>query len=134
PGIVRPFLERDIPQVTELHRRVFRIAATPSAPLERAYQVYLSGFASDASQTHRDLHSLVYEDTRGKVVGFLSVRSQPMWIRERRVLAAVSSQFVVDESHRSTLAGLQLMKAFLSGPQELSVVDEANEDSRTLWH
>jgi hypothetical protein len=50
------------------------------------------------------------------------------------MLAAVSSQFVVDEGHRSTLAGLQLMRSFLSGPQELSVADEANDSSRKLWH
>jgi hypothetical protein len=133
-GIVRPFLERDIPQVTDVHRRVFRVAAAPSAQLERAYHTYLSGFASDNSRAHRDLHSLVYEDARGAIVGFLSVRPQPMWMTDRIVLAAVSSQFIVEEGHRSTLAGLHLLKAFLSGPQELSVVDEANEGSRTLWH
>src|SRR5580704_1932886 len=129
-GIVRPFLERDIPQVTDLHRRVFRTASTPSAQLERAYKPYLSGFASDNSRAHPALHSLVYEEGNGTIVGFLSVRRPPMWIRERLMLGAVSSQFIVDEDRRSTLAGLQLLKAFLSGPQELSVVDEANETSR----
>src|ERR1700674_1268815 len=94
-GRVRSFLERDIPQVSDLHRRVFRVAARPSAQLDRAYQLYLSGFASDNSRAHPDIHSLVYEDARETIVGFLNVRPQPMWIRDRPMLAAVSSQFVV---------------------------------------
>jgi len=59
---------------------------------------------------------------------------QPMLIREKPILAAVSSQFIVDPSRRSTMAGLQLLKTFLSGPQELSIADEASEYSRKLWN
>jgi hypothetical protein len=80
------------------------------------------------------LHSLVHEEGNGAITGFLGVMPRPMLIRSRPILAAVSSQFIVDPSRRFTLAALHLLKAFLAGPQELSFADEASEFSRTLWN
>jgi len=134
PGIVRPFQMTDIPQVAELHRNVFRISVQPRFQIERQYLDYLNEFILDNTWGHTGLHSLVYETAGGTIVGFLGVRPQPMRIREKPMLAAVSSQFIVDRNHRSSLAGIHLLKAFLAGPQELSIVDEASESSRKLWH
>ena len=52
---------------------------------------------------------------------------RPMWMKGRLIRAAVSSQFIVEPESRFNLAGVQLLKAFLSGPQDLSLADEANE-------
>src|SRR5882672_10191881 len=131
-AIVRSFQAQDIPQVAELHRRVFRLAIQPSSQIADIYRPYLNEFLSDKLRTHPNLHSLVSEGPGGSIVGFLGVRSQPMWIRNRPLLAAVSSQFIVDDNFRSTLTGIQLLKTFLAGPQELSIVDEAGQDSRRL--
>jgi hypothetical protein len=54
-------------------------------------------------------------------------------MRETSIQAAVSSQFVVDARFRSTMAGIQLLRTFLAGPQDLSIADEASLDSQTLW-
>jgi hypothetical protein len=49
------------------------------------------------------------------------------------VIAAVSSQFVVDPRGRAELHGVTLLREFLSGPQDLSIADEANSITRALW-
>jgi hypothetical protein len=45
----------------------------------------------------------------------------------------VSSQFVVDPDSRVGFVALKLAKAFLDGPQDLSIADEANDVSRKIW-
>jgi len=39
-GFVRPFTEDDIPEVAELHRKVFRTAAESSPKLRTSYVTY----------------------------------------------------------------------------------------------
>jgi len=79
------------------------------------------------------LSSLVYEEGTGKIGGFLGVMLRPMWMRDRLIRTAVSSQFIVEPESRFELAGVQLLKVFLSGPQDLSLADEANDASRSIW-
>ena len=133
-GKVRPFLEQDISQVADLHRRVFRTASQPSPQLEGAYHAYFKKLFLNYSQGKADLHSLVHEEGDGTVTGFLGVMPRPMLIGDKPVLGALSSQFIVDPSRRFTLAGLQLLKAFLAGPQDLSYADESSDFCRTLWN
>jgi hypothetical protein len=54
-----------------------------------------------------------------------------LWKGER-VLARISTQFIVDPASRG-LAGLELLRAFFSGPQDISIADESNRHSRTIW-
>ena len=132
-GDVRPFREQDISQVAELHRRVFHTPPAPSAQLESAYYSYFNRIFLSHPMRHTELPSLVHTEAGGRITGFLGVMPQPMRIRNKSILAAVSSQFIVDPDSRSTLAALQLLKTFISGPQDLSLADEAGEDSRKLW-
>jgi hypothetical protein len=132
-GRVRPFEKPDISQVADLHRRVFRTASKSSPQLERAYDAYFNRLFLNNPGGYDNLPSLVYEDDNRTITGFLGVVPQPMWLHGRPILAAVSSQFIVEPSRRSTLAALELLKAYLWGPQELSLADEAGESSRKLW-
>jgi hypothetical protein len=129
-GQVRPFIHDDISQVAELHQKVFGMSDKWSPELYRSYfsEVFLLNPWYDKS-----LCSLVYEEGNGKIGGFLGVMPRPMWMKGRLIRAAVSSQFIVEPQSRSKLAGVQLLKAFLSGPQDLSLADEANDFSRALW-
>jgi hypothetical protein len=129
-GQLRPFVDDDISQVADLHRRIFGVRDKGSPELYRGYlhEVFLNNPWYDKS-----LCSLVYEEGSGKIGGFLGVMPRPMWMKGRLIRAAVSSQFIVDPESRFKLAGLQLLKAFLSGPQDLSLADEANDSSRALW-
>jgi hypothetical protein len=130
---VRPFVEADIPLVAELHRRVFRTGDAPSADLERRYRTYLRGIFLNNPWYDEEMSPLVYEDADGSIAGFLGVMPRRMSIRGRPIQAAVSSQFIVEPGRRSTMAAVHLMKTFMSGPQDVSIADEANYQSRKLW-
>ena len=129
---VRPFVRRDIPEVSDLHRRVIRTANRLTPQMERAYESYFRTVFLENPDANEDVPSLVY-DNGGTIAGFLGVTPKRMMLRDRPVLAAVSSQFIVDPAYRSSLAAVQLLKDYFNGPQELSVTDEANDQSRHLW-
>ncbi len=137
-GPIRPFVKDDIPQVADLHQRVFGVDGKPaeqpiSAGLLKAYADYFESIFLRHPWRDETLPSLVYEDRDGRVTGFLGVMARPMSFRGQPIRAAISSQFIVEPDTRSTGAGVRLMKAFLSGPQDFSLTDEANNASRKLW-
>ena len=130
-GSVRPFVETDSSQVAHLHHRVFAPPRPFDDALEAAYRAYFSRELHNSSGADASCPSLVFEEG-GKITGFLAVVHRPMKFRGKAIRAAVSSQFVVDPASRG-LAGIQIMKSFFEGPQDLSLTDEANDDSRRLW-
>lgn len=132
-GNVRPFTEEDIPQVADLHRRVFHTGDAFTLDLQRSYRSYLMRIFLLHPWRDQGMSSLVYQEANGDIAGFLGVMPRPMSMQGRPIRAAVSSQFIVDPARRSTLAAVELLKAFFSGPQELSIADEANDASRRLW-
>jgi hypothetical protein len=126
---VRRFVDEDIPQVTELHRRVL-VNAPRGTVQAAAYRKYFEDIflrpADDGVLT-----SLVYE-RHGDICGFLGVAQRAMRFKRSPILAAVCSQFVVDPKERG-LAGLQMLKACFAGPQVLSIADEAGDNARKMW-
>jgi hypothetical protein len=129
-GQVRSFLEYDIPQVADLFVRVFVGGKRPSPPPLRSY--YEETFFHNPWYDEA-LPSLVYEDHRGEISGFLGVIPRPMSLNGCALQAAISMQFMVEPASRSSLAAVQLLKTFLSGPQDLSITDGANDSSRKIW-
>src|SRR5881296_1240974 len=119
-GFVRPFTEDDIPKVAELHRKVFRTAAESSPRLRAAYVVYFRKIFLDNPWYEEDLPSLVYQNTDGTIGGFLGVVPRTFSNGGKPIRVALSSQFIVDPRHRAGLVAVQLIKKFLSGPQDLS--------------
>jgi hypothetical protein len=79
------------------------------------------------------LPSLVCEADDGRVVGFLGVVPRRMSMNGQLLRAAISSQFVVDPASRTGLVVARLAKAFVDGPQDLSIADEANDVGRKIW-
>jgi hypothetical protein len=132
-GTIRPFTERDFEPVADMHRRVFNTGDRLSPPLLQRYQAYFREVYFQNPWMDSRISSLVFETPEGQVAGFIGAVPRRMLAFGRPITAAVGTQFVVDPSQRSALAGLQLLKAFLDGPQDLSIADEANEDSRRIW-
>lgn len=130
---IRPFTEADIPEVADLHRRVFHVRPESSPALLAAYRGWLVEVFLDPARREPGIDSLVLEDAAGAIHGFLGAVPRRVRIHGESSLAAVSTQLVVDESHRSQLAGVRLLRAFLSGPQDLSIADEAGDGARRLW-
>lgn len=69
----------------------------------------------------------------GRIAGFQAVLPRRMLLRGRPIRVAVGCQLMVDPDKRHSLTALRLMKACLSGPQDLTLADGANDASRRLW-
>ncbi|HKQ75624.1 MAG TPA: hypothetical protein VJ810_18140 [Blastocatellia bacterium] len=80
-----------------------------------------------------ELSPLVYQESDGRIVGFLGVASRRMMLRDRPIRMAVSFHFMVESESRSTMAGVQLLRTFFSGPQDLSLTDGAGHIGRKVW-
>jgi hypothetical protein len=78
------------------------------------------------------LPSLAYEDSSGRVVACLGVMPRPMKFRGNAIRAAVGHHFIVERSKKGALAGVELARRFLRGPQDLALA-EGNEFSRRIW-
>jgi len=128
-GRVRACVEADLPRLVELHRRVWG----PSPALPRAeFTAYLGEILFDNPCIDGGLPSLVYEDAEGTITGCLGVMPRRMWWKKRRIVVAISHNFMVEPGSRSTLAGVQLLKTFFAGSQDLSIA-EGNTASRRVW-
>ena len=128
---IRAFEPQDLAAAAVLHQCVFGRGQPGPYDLSKREQ-YLSDVFLNRADTASGVMSLVCEEGQ-KVVGFLGVVPREMTFMGKPVLAAVSSQFIVEPEHRSTKVGLQLLRAYLKGPQDLSIADEANSSARILW-
>jgi hypothetical protein len=126
---VRPFVEADIPQVANVHRAAFRLGNGPSLAAYRDYftRVFLDNTGGNP------IASQVYEQPDGRIAGFVGIVPRRVTLDGRHYQAAISSQFIVDPASHVGLVALRLTKAYLEGPQDLSIADEANDVSRKIW-
>ncbi len=128
-GHVRPFRPDDLPDVVGLRRRLFRFTERPS-PAELAD--YCERMFCANPWLDDELPSLVYEDQRGQVVGFLGVLPRRMTFQDESIRVAIGTQLMVSPEARG-LAGWRLVRAFIAGPQDLSLSDLGNDAVRLLW-
>jgi hypothetical protein len=129
---VRPFVkETDMPQVADLHRLVFGRGQRASPGQLDPHQEYLGEVFLNNPWRDDALPSLVYEDDDDRIIGFLGVMPRPMVMNGRRLRVAISSQFMVHPQRRGRV-GLQLVRAFFSGAQDLSIT-EGGDLLRTIW-
>jgi hypothetical protein len=107
------------------------VRADPDGP-ERYHAYFRDVFLRGPSQDP-SLPSLVYQGTTGAISGFLGVVPRRLTMNRRHYQAVISSQFVVDPGSRIALVAVALVKAFLEGPQDISISDEATDTSRRVW-
>lgn len=130
---IRAFREEDIPQVTDLHIKVFGAGFLKDSPeLREEYLAYFKQVFLDDRWRNEDAGPLVHQDRDGKVTGFIGSALRPMVWGGQPILARVSAQFMVDPESRGWV-GVNLLNRFMRGPQDLTIVDEANTASRLLW-
>lgn len=124
---IRPLVRDDIPQIAELHRSAFGARS----PVRRLRE-FLADILCGHGWTDDEIPSLVWQDDDGRITGCIGVMVRPMRLDERPVRAAISHNFMVDARRRHLLPAVALIRAFLSGPQDLSLAD-GNATSRRLW-
>src|SRR5262245_17044670 len=128
---IRPFTEADIPHAADLHRRGFALPERPGQ--QEAYAKYFRTTFLESPSADPECPSLAAVDNDGRIIGFLGVVIRPMYLDREPIRAALSSEFVVDPNWRNHAVGLEILKRFFSGPQDLSFTDEAVEPSAIIW-
>lgn len=127
---VRPLEAGDIDQVAALYNRTL-LRRRNDPP--RALAVYLREFYLDGPFRAPDIHSLVHVAGGGEISGFVGVHMVPYRIGERTVRAAFCGALMSAERDRDPLVGARLLKAFLAGPQDLSMSETAIPRSQAMW-
>src|SRR2546427_4150829 len=85
-----------------------------------SYPAYFTRVFLDNPSRDVRLSSLVCEEGGGRIVGFLGVVPRGMSMNGQRLLAAISSQFVVDPAGQAGLVAVRLAKAFLRSEEHTS--------------
>ncbi|HWU60395.1 MAG TPA: hypothetical protein VN112_00065 [Ensifer sp.] len=127
---VRPLAADDIGAVTALYYRILRQGkAAPPAALA----AYFRAFYLDSPYRDPDIPALVHVADDGRVSGFVGVHLVPYLLGERKLRAAYCGALMSEDHESDPLAGARLLKAFISGPQDVSLSETANVISETMW-
>lgn len=126
---IRPLQSADIPSVASLFMAIMRGSqgTPPGSLVDYLRSLFLEGPAADA-----DICSRVYI-RNGGVAGFIGVTVQAMQAGNRRIRAAICGNLMVRDHRQDPLAGARLLRAFLAGPQDLSLSETAGDASLAMW-
>lgn len=127
---IRALERADLPRVSALFELVMRSGREEPNP---RVAEYFSRVVLDDPWADPEIPSLVHTDADGGIVGFIAASTRRMRLDGRAVRMAVSSNLVAHPDWRSRGVGVLLNRKLLAGPQELTVADRANDDSRALW-
>lgn len=123
---IRPFEAGDIDRVAALYQTTF---AKPGAKASSKLAQCLKEFYLEGPGADPDIPSLVHVGDHGAISGFVGVNVVPMTFSGRQMKAAFCGALMVEDPKRDPLAGARLLKAFLSGSQDLSISETANKTS-----
>ncbi len=126
---IRVLTENDIPGVAALFARVYPDYRWRS---QAACESYFYEMFFDNPWRGLDLPSWVAEENN-RVTGCYAMIPRPMSFRGRPIRVAVGCQIMVDPERRRSLTALQLAKACISGPQDLTLADGATDQTRHGW-
>jgi hypothetical protein len=127
---IRSLERRDLGEVASLH------AGAADMAQDRAYVDRLAAFFERTLFDHpwadAEIPSLVYEES-GEILGFLASNVRRMRFDGRAIRMACSAHQLTHPRVRNKAPGALLMRRFLSGPQDLTITDGANEIVRRMW-
>lgn len=129
-GEIRALRQEDVAAVAGLFQRILRKTHQPATP---ALKAYLSTLFLDGPDLDPEIGSHVHVGEDGRVSGFVGVMPLSMQAEGRSVRAAVCGSLMVDNHAEDPFAGARLMRAFLSGPQDISLTETANDVATTMW-
>ncbi|EJN02146.1 hypothetical protein [Phyllobacterium sp. YR531] len=126
---VRSLALPDIPEVAAMFWRMFKPANTelPKSIIEYFSELYLN------PQNDRKITSQVHIRGDGVLTGFIGALPLKMTLGDIPLQAAICGPLMVEDHLGDPLAGARLLRAFLAGPQDLSLSETANETSRVMW-
>ncbi len=128
-GGVRDLEQEDLPSVAGLFQKTFR----SSEPIRPTMISYLRQIFFEHPWCDEDIRSKVFVGAGGDVEGFVGVFPSRLQLDGRPVRAAFAGSMMVDRHEENPLAGARLLRAFLSGPQDISLTETANALALGMW-
>ena len=125
-----PLADEHLPAVAALFQKTFRDGRKPPPPDLAAD---LRALFLDHPERDTAIPSRVWLKADGSAGGFIGAVPLRMRFRGRTIRAAVPSSLMVEAPAAHPLAGARLVRAFLSGPQDLSISEPINERAQGLW-
>lgn len=126
---IRILADVDVGAVAALFMRIYPDHGWES---ENACAAYFRDILFDNPWHDPQVPSWVAVDD-GEIVACYAVMARRMILNGRPIRVAVGCQFLVDAKRCDGRVWLQLAKACMSGPQDLTLADGANEFSRRMW-
>ncbi|MBW6423284.1 hypothetical protein KX729_17645 [Rhizobium sp. XQZ8] len=125
---VRDFERNDIEAVARLFQKTFRGSKTQSPAL----MAHLADVFFDHPWNEPDIRSKVFVEANGAITGFVGIFSSRLELEGRPLRAAFASSLMVENPKENPLAGARLVRAFLNGPQDISLTETANQTAMNL--
>jgi hypothetical protein len=127
-GVIRPLDRNDLGEVAALYELVARSGeSTPPPGLGPHFaETLLDHPWADAS-----IPSLVYDD--GRVTGFIGSHVRRFALDGRPLRFAYGGQLITDPAARKSAVGFFLLRAFMQGPQDVTLTDTAGEATLRMW-
>lgn len=94
---------------------------------------YLGDLFCDPFGRDGEIASRVHVAQDGRLTGFIGVLPQAMELEGERLRAAICTTWMVDDHEADPFAGARLLKAVLSGPQDLTFSETSNDLSTAMW-
>ncbi|WP_245417318.1 hypothetical protein [Aminobacter sp. AP02] len=127
---VRPFITSDVPVVAEMFQRILR---KTSQSATSSLEIYLRELFLEAPDAQHDITSLIHQRDDGSVSGFVGVVPLALEFEGRPLRGALCGTMMVDGHKEDPFAGARLLRAFLAGPQDISLTETANDVSTAMW-
>lgn len=126
---IRPLSAGDLPAVARLYRATLqRRSSPPPQALEDYFRaLFLEGPFADPA-----IPSLVAVEN-GALQGFIGATAQPFSKGDRTFKAAIASSLMVEDHDANPILGVRLLKAFLSGAQDISLTETASGATLAIW-
>jgi hypothetical protein len=119
---IRPLEAADLPAVTALFE-----ANLPAWTLKGRLSEFLQATLLDDPWRDDELPSLVATDG-GEVVGFIACQIRRFRFGDRDLRAVCASHLIVDPDHRSGAVGALMFRRMLTGGQDFTYSDTANDE------
>lgn len=126
---VRSFRSSDLEAVAGLHWRSF---SRGRGPAPNALQTYFAEIFLKSPWQDPERASLVYENGRGHIVGFLGVIPRPMEMDGKAITATLDTQFMVDPE-AGGLVAFELVRQLFHGSQDVAFSDENHDKTKAVW-
>lgn len=127
---IRPLERSDLQKVANLLVRTFQGRQDAASP---DMADYLGQLLLDMPDKDADIHSLVHEQEKGHITGFMGVFTQRMSLGGKTLRAAIGNSLAVERDAVDPMAGARLCRSFFQGPQDITISDRSNATSVSLW-